>query len=131
MTAQEQSTLRTLLVHTEVVDADSHSAYRLLNELGHDVSAAGSADQALELLQHDATDLVIVDSDSPGRHDFVARLINLPTDQQPRQVAIFSETLDDSLNALAAKLQRSRVHVLLKPLHMHGLLGVLRNIESR
>lgn len=131
MTAQEQSTLRTLLVHMQSTAADSHSAYRLLNEMGHEVSTAASADEALELLRNDHADLVIVDSDDTGRRDLVARLTDLPSDQQPRQVAIFSETLDDALNSLANKLQRSRVHVLLKPLHMHGLLGMLRNIEAR
>jgi hypothetical protein len=27
-------------------------------------------------------------------------------------------------------VQRSRVHMLLRPLHMHGLLKVLRSIED-
>jgi DNA-binding response OmpR family regulator len=131
MTAQEQSTLRALLVHTEVADADSHSAYRLLNQLGHDVHSAATADEAVEMLQNDRADLVIVDSDDSGRRDFVTRLMSLPTDQQPLQIAIFSDALDEALAGLTRQLQRSRVHVLLKPLHMHGLLGMLRAIESK
>lgn len=131
MTAQEQLTLRALLVHNEITDANSHSAYRLLNELGHDVSAAASADRAVEMLEEGRADLVIVDSDKSSQCEFVSRLANLPPDQQPRQVAIFCDVNDETLTGLARQIQRSRVHVLLKPLHMHGLLGVLRNLESR
>ncbi|HMB94872.1 MAG TPA: hypothetical protein VKK61_02415 [Tepidisphaeraceae bacterium] len=106
-------------------------AFRLLNDLGHDVSSAVSTDQALEMLQHDGADLVVVDADRPEQREFVSRLNNIPEDQQP-QVAIFSDALDDSLSVMVNKLDRAaNVHVLLKPLHMHGLLNMLRNIEAK
>lgn len=131
MTAQEQLTIRALLVCNESNDANSHSAFRLLNELGHDVSTADSANQALELLGEGRADLVIVDSDRSSQHDFVTGLASLPLDQQPRQVAIFSEVNDETIRGLAQQIQRSQVHVLLKPLHMHGLLSVLRHLDAR
>ena len=131
MTAQDQLTLKTLILHSQNSDATGLAAYRLLNDLGHEVATTASPDQAVELLQSDRADLVIIDADRSGQSDFVNRLSDLPADQQPRQVAIFSDALDDTLKSLASKVQRSRVHVLLKPLHMHGLLGVLRNIEGK
>src|SRR4051812_32124738 len=131
MTAQEQSTLKTLILSDVAVDAFELPAYRLLNDLGHDVSAADSADEAVEMLQQDQTDLVVVDADSPNQREMVSRITELPPEQQPRQLAIFSDALDESLSALLRKLSPARVHVLLKPLHMHGLLGVLRNIEPK
>lgn len=82
------------------------------------------------MLQDEPADLVVVDADRAGQREFVSRLSSLPADQQPRQLAIFSDTLDDSLATLSHKLSPARVHVLLKPLHMHGLLGVLRHIEQ-
>ena len=135
MTAQEQSTLKTLIFHNEAADSLELPAYRLLNDFGHDVSATDSADEAVELLRNDRADLVVVDADRPGQRRFVSRLSDLPPDQQPRQLAIFSDVLDESLSTLVHKLSPGpgpgRVHVLLKPLHMHGLLGVLRAIELK
>jgi CheY-like chemotaxis protein len=131
MTAQEQSTLKTLILHNGASDSFELPAYRLLNDFGHDVATTDSADEAVELLQHDRTDLVVIDADRPGQREFVSRLTALPPDQQPRQLAIFSDALDDSLSTLMHRLTPGRVHVLLKPLHMHGLLGVLRTIEAK
>jgi DNA-binding NtrC family response regulator len=132
MTANDQLTLKTIILHNQSTDSFDAPAYRLLNDLGHEVSSTASADQAVEFLQHDGADLLIIDADRPGQKDFVTRLSDLPADQQPREVAIFSDALDDSLAALVHKMHRAgSVHVLLKPLHMHGLLNVLRNIEAK
>jgi CheY-like chemotaxis protein len=130
MTAQDQLTLKTIILHGQSVDAGGLPEYRLLNELGHDVTITPSAQQAVQFLQSDRADLVVVDSDRLGQNDFISRLAALPADQQPRQIAIFSDAIDQSLSAIAGKVQRSRVHMLLRPLHMHGLLKVLRSIED-
>jgi DNA-binding NtrC family response regulator len=131
MTAQEQLMLKTILLHNQAADASGLPAYRLLNELGHEVEVTDSNDQALGLLRSDRADLVVIDADYTGRSDFIARLSKLPSDEQPMQVAIFSEAVDEGLTLLVDRLQRGKVHVLLKPLHMHGLLNVLRSIESK
>jgi CheY-like chemotaxis protein len=131
MTAQQQLTLRAILLHNQVGESYSLPAYRLLSDLGHDVTETDSADQALEMLRSDGADLLVVDADRPEQRAVVNRLSDLPADQQPRHVAIFSDTLDESLSSLSLKLSSSRVHVLLKPLHMHRLLGVLRHFEGK
>lgn len=131
MTAQEQSTLRTLIFHDQQTEPVALPAYRLLNELGHDVSTSGSAADAVNRLRKEHPNLVIVDADDPDQREFVSQLSSLPKEQQPEAVAIFSDSLDESLSGLVKRLQNSRVHVLLKPLHMHGLLSILRNIESK
>lgn len=131
MTAQEQLTLKTVILHNVAADAYGLASYRLLNDLGHDVSTTESADQAMELMQHDRPDLVIIDADPARQVEFVNRLTDLPSDQQPRQVAIFSDTIDASFSTKVQNLGREKVHVLLKPLHMHGLLNILRNIEGK
>ncbi|HVT90265.1 MAG TPA: hypothetical protein VHD56_15545 [Tepidisphaeraceae bacterium] len=131
MTAQEQLTVKTLILHNAAAEATALPEYRLLNELGHPVTSSGSADQAMLRLREGHADLVIIDADRTSQREFVQRLSDLPADQQPRQVAIFSEAMDERLNDLVHGLQRSKVHVLLKPLHLHGLLNILRSIESK
>jgi hypothetical protein len=132
MTANEQLTLKTVILHDHPLDSYELPTYRLLNGLGHDVSSTKSPDDAVEMLRGDVTDLLIIDSKKSEQRDFVSRLSDLPADQQPRQVAIISDSVDDSLSALVHKLDRAAsVHVLLKPLHMHGLLKMLRNIEAK
>lgn len=131
MTAQDQLTLKTIILHGHSTDASALPEFQLLNQLGHDISTTESPEQAMQLLQGDRADLVVVDSDRAGQQDFVTRLGNIPADQQPKQIAIFSDAMDDALASLTRRVQRSRVTVLLKPLHMHGLLGVLRTIEGK
>jgi CheY-like chemotaxis protein len=130
MTAQEQSTLRAILLHHHAGESYSLPAYRLLSDLGHDVTSTDSADQVFEMLRHDRTDLLVVDADKPEQRAVVDRLSDLPPEQQPREVAIFSDALHEALSSLSYKLSAARVHVLLKPLHMHRLLGVLRHLEN-
>src|SRR5262245_34437088 len=122
MTAQEQGTIRTVILHPEALDAYSLPEYRLLNGLGHDVAATSSADQTVELLPNDRPDLVIIDADQVTQLEIVQFLNSLPADHQPHQVAIFCDSMDDRLSELTAGLKRPNVRVLLKPLHMHGLL---------
>ena len=131
MTAPEQLIFKTLIFHGHSADALGLPEYRLLNELGHDVSTTDSTGQARELLLNDRGDLVVIDTDRSGQHEFVSCLSALPADQQPRQVAIFCDGVDESLAALLNGMKRSQVHVLIKPLHLHGLLGILRKIEAR
>ena len=131
MTAHDPLTLKTIILHGQSTDASALPEFHLLNQLGHEIATTGSASEAVELLQHDRADLVVIDADTAGQHDFVARLTGIPADQQPKQVAIFSDGADESLKSLVCKVQRSRVHVFLKPLHMHGLLNVLRKLDGR
>ena len=131
MIAQEQLTLRAILLHGQASDSYTLPAYRLLSDLGHDVTPTDSTEQVLKMLLADGADLLVVDADRPDQRAVVNRLSDLPADHQPKQVAIFSDTLDDSLSAMALQLSTSRVHVLLKPLHMHRLLGVLRHFDDK
>jgi DNA-binding NtrC family response regulator len=130
MMAQEQVALRTIILHGQATDVVGLPEYRLLHNMGHDVATADTTRQAVEFLQTDRADLVVIDADRAGQRDFLSILGDLPADQQPTQVAIVSDSVDDGLSRLVQKLQRAHVHVLLRPLHMHGLLGVLRNIEA-
>ncbi|HEY7089298.1 MAG TPA: hypothetical protein VH518_14470, partial [Tepidisphaeraceae bacterium] len=107
-------------------------SYRLLSDLGHDVTAIGSTDGMMEILQRDKADLLVVDADRPERQEVVNRIGELPADQQPRQIAIFSDSVEDeTLATLVHRITGAKVHVLLKPLHIHRLLGVLRHIEAK
>jgi response regulator of citrate/malate metabolism len=132
MTANDQLTLKTIILHNQPGDSFSIPTYRLLNDLGHDVATSMTSDQVMEMLQHDGADLVVVDADRSEQREFVSRLNDIPDDHQPKQVAIISDAVDDSLTALVHKLHHAAsVHELLKPLHMHGLLKMLRNIEAK
>jgi DNA-binding NtrC family response regulator len=131
MVAPEQLTLKTVLLHGHANDAEGMAAYRLLNDLGHDISTTDSATQAVHLMQHDRTDLVLVDADASEQERFVQQLHDLPANQKPRQVAIVTEAIDERLNGLIGRMNDSNVQVLLKPLHVHGLLKILRRIEGK
>jgi hypothetical protein len=130
MTISDHPTLRAVILPAGAVRVEDLAARRLLKDLGHTVAGAGTPNQALELLNQDDTDLLIVDvTDSQENRAFVDRLADLPDPHRPREVAIFSNWIDKSLDQLRKRLEPSRVHVFLKPLHMHGLLTVLRQMD--
>jgi CheY-like chemotaxis protein len=130
MTAQLRSALRAVVLPSPDVSSQDTPTRRLLNELGHDVTRAESPEHALQLLSSDYTDLLVIDVTNNNENcDLVASLIDLPEEKRPDQVAIFSDSIDAQLRDLHRKISPSHVHVFLKPLHMHGLLNVLRTME--
>lgn len=105
---------------------------RLLGQLGHDVSRANSPGHALELLGLDHTDLLVVDvTDNDGNRELLESLGELPQSKCPARVAVFSDGPDGRLDDLRRKMPFSHVHVFPKPLHMHGLLSVLRQMHQQ
>jgi len=74
--------------------------------------------------------LVVDISDSANRELFDA-LSEMPASKRPNQVAVFSDSIDVQLREWRRKVAPCHVHVFLKPLHMHGLLNVLRQMERR
>jgi two-component SAPR family response regulator len=131
MTFEDRATFRSVVLPAE----DAPAAYRagdLLDEMGHDVAPATSPADALDLLEQNQTDLLIVDvSGSPPNHEFVEQLADLPMGIRPRQIAVFSDSDDDSFRGVRSRIKPSKLHIFLKPLHMHGLLTVLRRLESQ
>jgi len=131
MTLEDRDTLRAVIVSAESATA-AQRAGKLLDEMGLDVAQARTVDHALGLLEEDPTDLLVVDiSNSPMNRKFVESLADLPLSSRPRQLAIFSEIMDEELRRLRARMRPTKVHVFLKPLHMHGLLGVLRHLDCQ
>jgi two-component SAPR family response regulator len=129
MTVEDRATIKAIILPAEAANSISRAG-QLLIDAGHDVSSAQSADQAMDMLQHDDADLLVVDvTNSPKNHDFVSQLSSLNSDYLPREVAIFSDSMDEVLRGLRERLSPSKVHIFLKPLHMHGLLSVLRHLE--
>jgi hypothetical protein len=125
----EGASLRSVWVGPTADRESDSPEFRLLSQLGHAV-AAMSLDEAFEMLGQDSADLLILDvSGGHDREQFVDRLSDLPLTHQPRQVAVFTDQMDDYLRSLRRKGSK-RLHVFLKPLHMHGLLGVLRHLEA-
>jgi len=131
MTAQMRAALRAVVLPAS--DAQSHDTptRRLLGQLGHDVARAASPDHALELIESDHTDLLVVDISNRNNRALLDSLEDLPESKRPAEVAVFTDTGDVPLRELRRKAAPSHVHVFLKPLHMHGLLGVLRQLERR
>src|ERR1700722_10616007 len=129
MTVEDRATFRSVILPADAAPAFYRTG-ELLNDLGYEVAPADSADHALDLLHQDQTDLLIVDvSNSPGNRAFIQHVSELPAEMRPRQLAIFSDTSDDSLRSLRARFKPSKVHVFLKPLHIHGLLTVLKKLK--
>jgi DNA-binding NtrC family response regulator len=105
---------------------------RLLNELGHDVTRASTPDHAIELINADHTDLLVVDlTNNTLNQQIIDSLEELPESKRPEQVAIFTDAIDMKVRDYRKKFSPAKVHVFFKPLHMHGLLGVLRTMEKK
>jgi len=122
--------IRSLVYSPHSEGVPSQTTERLLRDMGHDVCSTTSSDQALRWLRDQPSDLLVVDgdpSDYPGTTDLLDALS--PQDV-PRQIAIFSSRLDDATRHLRHRISPDRVHVFLKPLHLHGLLGVLKHLEE-
>ena len=103
---------------------------RLLGELGHDVTRADSPVHAMELINSDHTDLLVVD------------ITNVPIENCSSPCATWrnrngrtrwrsSRIRSMGTCANGDEVAPSHVHVFLKPLHMHGLLSVLRQMEKQ
>lgn len=105
-------------------------AQQLLNDLGHDVAGSSSQQKTIDMLEHGCTDLLVVDADQLDQDNVVAAVSQLPAERQPKDLAIFSDATTNAAKNLSGRL-RSRVHYLMKPLHMHGLLQMLRQIEAK
>jgi DNA-binding response OmpR family regulator len=128
MTAQAPSALRAVIFQDSRATT-SGQTLKLLNELGHDVHSTATADEALAVLSETSTDLVVIDA-LPGheKRRLVTEIGCLPADKRPRQIAIFCDRIDDYLSDLRRQLA-PQVHVMLKPLHLHGLLSLVKSIE--
>jgi len=131
MNVQEHTTLRAVILPSGYQLPEDAPTNRLLMDLGHTVLSASTADQAMQILRDDPTDILIIDvTDSPENRRLIDRLGDLPAVSRPRELAIFTERGDDRFRKLQATIPPSHVHVFLKPLHMHGLLNVLRRLDN-
>jgi len=131
MTGQLHSTLRAVVLPAPDAHPQDTPTRRLLGELGHDVARAISPQHAMDLVAGDHTDLLVVDvtGHTPNR-SMLETLSELPESQLPDQIAIFTDDpVDAGLREFRHQFSTKRVHVFVKPLHMHGLLGVLRNMD--
>jgi DNA-binding NtrC family response regulator len=124
--------LRAVVLPAPDVSLQDTPTRRLLNELGHDVTRASTPDHALELMNSDHTDLLVVDlTNNTSNQQLIDSLEELPESKRPEQVAIFTDAIDMQVREYRKKFSPSKVHVFFKPLHMHGLLGVLRAMEKK
>ncbi|HEY1921892.1 MAG TPA: hypothetical protein VGG44_03930 [Tepidisphaeraceae bacterium] len=131
MTAQVRSAFRAVVLPSSDAHPQDTPTRRLLGELGHDVARATSPDHALELINSDRTDLLVMDITNSGNRELFESLLEMPESKRPDQVAVFTDSIDGQLREWRRRVSPSHVHVFLKPLHMHGLLGVLRQMEQR
>ncbi|MDP9174133.1 MAG: hypothetical protein M3O30_09745 [Planctomycetota bacterium] len=131
MTAQIRSALRAVVLPSPDYQTNQDTpTRRLLDELGHDVTRAMSPNHALELLGSEHTDLLVVDiTNNNQNRDLISSLVALPESKRPEQVAIFTDSIDAHLREMRRAISPAKVHIFLKPLHMHGLLNVLRHME--
>jgi len=130
--AQVRSSLRAVVLPSPDSYPQDTPTRRLLGELGHDVTRAVTPDHALELISADHTDLLVVDmTNGNANTQLIDSLQELPENKRPMQLAIFTDSIDIQLRDFRRKYAPSHVHVFLKPLHMHGLLGVLRHMERQ
>jgi hypothetical protein len=128
-----QTATRTIFVHPDLDSTNHWPTHRLLADLGHDVTSILSLDDAVRAMHEDPVDLLVIEeparADAALRERCLQQIRSLPLDKQPLEVAIFS---DRPAPPDASRHHGTpRVHVLLKPLHVHGLLHVIRHLRSR
>ena len=134
MATLDQVAMRTIFVHPNSDPANLWPTHRLLADLGHEITSTNTLEEALRLMrEEDFTDLLILEeppkAEASFREEELRQIRSLPTSQQPREVAIFSDRPKDFRTTRQSGAPR--VHVLVKPLHMHGLLQVIRHLDSR
>lgn len=131
-TATESQALRAIVVVPETADTQKQASCRLLRELGHDLRTARSTNEWVGMLESSPADLLVIDLASDAdRRAVVDKLSTLPVGRRPRHVVAFADGLDEYVRNLQRSLDRPKVHVFLKPLHVHGLLSVIRSTEGR
>ncbi|MGD0389770.1 MAG: hypothetical protein ABSC42_12540 [Tepidisphaeraceae bacterium] len=131
MPAQLRAAFRAVVLPSADAYPQDTPTRRLLGQLGHDVARAHSPDHALELITSEHTDLLVVDISNSANRELFDALSEMPASKRPNQVAVFSDSIDVQLREWRRKVAPCHVHVFLKPLHMHGLLNVLRQMERR
>jgi DNA-binding NtrC family response regulator len=132
MMASPRTALRAVVLPAPESRLQDTPTRRLLGELGHDVARAETADHALELLSADHTDLLVVDlTNENANTQLISSLPELPEGKRPMEVAIYTDAISSQLRDFRLSYSPSHVHIFLKPLHMHGLLGVLRSMERQ
>ena len=131
MMAQIRSTMRAVILPSPDAYPQDTPTRRLLGQLGHEVARAASPDHAMQLMNSDHTDLLVVDISNSANRELFDALSEMPASKRPNQVAVFSDSIDSQLREWRRKVAPCHVHVFLKPLHMHGLLNVLRQMERR
>jgi DNA-binding NtrC family response regulator len=130
MMAAAKSAIRAIVLPSPDTFAADTPTRRLLGDLGHDVTRAATPNHATELMNADHTDLLVVDvTNNNANRQLFDSLIDMPESHRPDEVAIFTDEIDMALRDLRRRMSPSHVHVFLKPLHMHGLLHVLRRME--
>jgi CheY-like chemotaxis protein len=106
-----------------------------LEDHGYEVTTANASTSALQVLEREAVDLVIVDVLMPGRSG-LDLLVTLRNDARFRELPIVVLTGSDgvladgarSYQGLGARGVRGPDHVLGKPLQTHELLGTLERL---
>jgi response regulator RpfG family c-di-GMP phosphodiesterase len=132
MTSQLRSALRAVVLPAPDAYVEDTPTRRLLGELGYDVARALSPDHAIELLSADHTDLLVMDlTNNSSNRELLQALSEMPESKRPEQIAVFSDSLDLQLRDVRRRLAPTQVHLFFEPLHMHGLLNVLRHMERQ
>jgi response regulator RpfG family c-di-GMP phosphodiesterase len=132
MTSQLRCAFRAVVLPSPDAYVEDTPTRRLLGELGHDVARAASPDHAVELLNADHTDLLVMDiTNDNSNRELLTALAQMEPSKRPEQIAVFSDSLDVELRDLRRRLAPTHLHVFFEPLHMHGLLNVLRHMEQQ
>lgn len=132
MTTPDRSSLRAVVLPSPDAYPLDTPTRRLLKELGHDVERAITPDHAIELMNSEHTDLLVVDlTNNNLNRQVIDSMLDMPEEKRPGQMAIFTDAMDSQLREFRRKFSPAHVHVFIKPLHMHGLLNVVRNMEKK
>lgn len=118
-----------------LADTDQPSAgkttHKFLHELGLDVTVSDTTPAALLTSGQRHTDLLLLDLAGPAaQRQAIEDVIAMPLAERPKHVAIMSEQINDELIALRREMNTTKLHLFVKPLHLHGLLGVVRKLEA-
>ena len=86
----------------------------------------------MQLMQADATDLVVINAEKVEEAQaLVDRIATLEPQRRPKVVAVLTDRGEDLHSDLrrGGDASSPRVRVFVKPLHMHGLLDIVKRLE--
>lgn len=121
---------RQVVIHNPTHESGVRVATEMLSTQGCQIAWANSVSEAIEKAALQPTELLVLSiPDTAEQRQALSRLSTLPAPQRPREVAILSDEINDDTIQLRRSVAGSKVHLFVRPIHVHGLLSLIKRLE--